>query len=143
MRLIVSLMALAFALHGEDKPKERPLTDAEVQEFQLTMAQISLLQTEHDIAGYQELSALKLTSAQVQLLRKRFDIEEYERDIAGPSEKQMKMAQAACESIGIPKEKMQSDCVVTVGSYPDGKPILDATGQPIKPRVWSNKPDNK
>lgn len=121
-------------------PSERPLTDAEVKDFQLTMAQIALIRQEHDIDGYQEFLKMNLKDDLAQLLRKRFDIAGFETEIKGPSDRQVKNAQTICKSVGIPDDKIQSECELQVGVYPDGRPELGPDKKPIMPRVFWRKP---
>jgi hypothetical protein len=100
------------------QPAERALTETEVLKLRADMAEISKLQTAYKLGEYQ------------QKVQPKFADEE-------------EVFTKACESIGIAKEKAHAECSLNIGLDDDGNPILDATGKPVKPRVWKIEPPAK
>lgn len=100
------------------KPAERALTETESLKLQLSMANITLLQ-------------------------KKYNIEQYSKDLQPLVAEQEKVAMEACRSVGIPDEKVKTECGINTGIDQDGKPILGADGKPAQPRVWWNRPEAK
>jgi hypothetical protein len=123
-RLFICAAIAALAVYAQDAkvapgtntptsapPPERPLTETEVLKLQLA-------------------------STKIQLLQKEFRIEQYQKEVAPLSAEQNAVATAACRSIGIPEDLVQTQCGIVTGIGPDGKPQLDAAGKPVMPRVW-------
>jgi hypothetical protein len=89
----------------------------------------------------EEVWHLKDTIAEINLINQKYKIEEYHKELDPLVADQQATIQAACESIGIPKEKVQSECGVNLGLGPDGKPLNGPDGKtPVTPRVFWNKP---
>lgn len=123
-RLIYFAAASAMALMGQDAKiaagpqgvkaspaTERPLTETEVLKIQLVAAKIELLQKKYDVAGFQ-------------------------RETQPLSDQQAAIIQAACESVGVPKDKLQAECRVQIGFDQDGKQVMGPDGKPVTPKVW-------
>lgn len=98
-----------------DKPTERLFTDDEVMRIENTMLKIALAQ-------------------------KEFKIEEYKQRIAQPASVQISIITAACESVGVPKDKIQTECG-TSGFAEDGGPAKGPDGKLIPRKVWHQLPE--
>ncbi len=121
MKLIALLAASAALILAQDakvvpsspsaKPTERPLSETESLKLQLSVAQI-------------------------QLLQKEYKIEEYQAKIKPYMDSQQAIALAACGSVGVAEDKITTECGLSTGIGPDGKPAMDANGKPVQARVW-------
>ncbi len=96
-------------------PTERPLTETESLKLQLTMAQISLL-------------------------NKKYDIEKYQAELKPLVEEQQAVAMAACHSVGVSDDKVQTECALVTGVGQDGKPTMGQDGKPVQAKVWHQIP---
>ncbi len=126
MKLIALLAASAALILAQDvktdkspspsaTPTERPLTETESLKLQLSIAQI-------------------------QLLQKEYKIEEYQAKIKPYMDSQQSIAIAACKSVGVIEDKVTTECGLSTGIGPDGKPAVDANGKPVQARVWHATP---
>ncbi len=122
MKYLMIFAATAAMMFGQDakvdkapsaiaKPTERPLTETESLKLQLSIANLKLLNQEYRLEEYN-------TKAKPQM------------DI------QQEIAVAACKSVGVPEDKITTECGIATGIGPDGKPAVDANGKPVQPRVW-------
>lgn len=96
-------------------PTERPLTDVEILKIRATTAEIRNLQEE-------------------------YKLEEFNQKVKPKSTEQMAVYQAACQSVGVPPDKMQTECGLATGFDQDGKQLTGADGKPVAPRVWHVMP---
>ena len=92
-------------------PADRPLTEAEVLKWQN--------------------AGLNIT-----LLLKEYKIDDYLKAVEPHQRAKQELAEAACASIGVPKDKVQSECGFSDGTGPDGKPLMGADGKPTPAHVW-------
>lgn len=83
---------------------------------------------------------IQLAAAKIQLLREQFKIEDFNKQVEPLSSEQYAVVAAACKSVGVPEDKIQTECGVSTGVGPDGKPQMGADGKPVQARVWWNKP---
>lgn len=88
----------------------------------------------------EEVWHLKDTIAEINLINTKYKMEDYHKELDPIVADQQATISAACESIGIPKDKVQSECGVNLGVGPDGKPLNGPDGKPVTPRVSWNKP---
>jgi hypothetical protein len=88
-----------------------------------------------------ESESLKIENAmlKVALAQKKFDIDGYQRTIAEPAAVQHAVFEAACLSVGIPRDKINTECTIQ-GFMADGSPASDDKGQTMPRRVYWNKP---
>lgn len=100
---------------GEAKVTDRQLTEAETLKFQLL-------------------------SAKLQLLADRFKIAEYQQEAAPLNGEQQTLFASACASVGVPADKVTSECGVDMGLDQAGKPRLGPDQKPVQPHVWWVKP---
>ncbi len=96
-------------------PAERPLTKEESLGLQLTQTRIVRLQEHYKISEYQ--AAIQSIGAEGQAIFTN-----------------------ACRSIGIPEDKIATECQYNTGVDADGKPIMGADGKPLAARVWWEVP---
>ncbi len=123
MKIVFLLAASAALMFAQDAkvdkastlpsaaPTERPLTETESLKLQLTMAQISLL-------------------------NKKYDIEKYQAELKPLVEEQQAVALAACKSVGVPDDKVQTECALQTGIGQDGKPTMGQDGKSVQAKVW-------
>lgn len=93
---------------------ERPLTNEESLEVENAMVHISLL-------------------------NKEYKIDDYQKELSPYASTQDKVLSAACLSVGVPQEKLRTECGIA-GFGPDGKQMTGQDGKPVPRRVWWNKP---
>lgn len=96
-------------------PSQRALTEAEVLKVRLDMQKIKNLQDE-------------------------FKIAEFNKKAQPISDDEQTVFIVACRSVGIPDDKIQSECALNTGYNPDDTPILDKDGKAIQSFVKWNKP---
>lgn len=84
----------------------------------------------------EESLALQLSQVRVLRLQERYKIQEYQAELQPMANEQQAMWIAACKSIGIPDEKIQTECRINTGVDADGKPVNGPDGKPVTPRVW-------
>lgn len=91
-----------------------------------------------------ETEVLKLQNSllQMQVLNKDYKIDEYNSKAKPIIDAQQAIAVAACKSVGVPEEKITTECGITTGIGQDGKPTMGADGKPVQPRVWWQKPES-
>lgn len=87
-----------------------------------------------------EVLKLQLSIANAQLLQDKYRIQEYQKEIQSISDEQEKIFFEACKSVGVPADKIKTECQVTTGMGPDGKPVMGQDGKPMQGKVWWNKP---
>lgn len=87
-----------------------------------------------------EALKLQLIAAKVQLLQDRYKIPAYNDELQPLSAEQLAIAKAVCASVGVPEDKINTECGLNLGIGADGKPLLDASGKPAPTRVWNAKP---
>ncbi len=92
-----------------------------------------------------ELEKIKRTTVQIQLLNATYKMDEYQKAVEPISAEQRAVVVAACKSIGIADDKIQTDCGVNIGMGADGKQLTNPDGTPVKARVWliEKPPANK
>ena len=124
--LIAALACVAYAqdakfkgsptrLEDAGKPTERTLTETEALKLQLI-------------------------AAKLQLLQERYKIAEFQKDAQPLNAEQETVATAACQSLGIPAEKIRTECGIQTGLGQDGKPLTGPDGKPVVAKVWWVKP---
>ena len=118
MKLFVFAAMAAIGMYGQT-PQERPLTKEELLTFRATVAEINELRAAYKIAEFNEKVAPKVAE-------------------------QQKAFFAACESVGVPKDKINpqsgpSECSLNTGMDDSGNPIKDAKGNTVQAKVWWNK----
>ena len=96
------------------KPPERAFNEVEILKLRLAAKDIQAAQTKHDIKGFQE-------------------------EIQEPQATQAGIVIAACKELGIPQEKIQTECGYELGFDDKDKPIT-RDGKPVTPRVWKAIP---
>ena len=127
--LTAAIAAIAFGQDAKLDPKaappkvqtgpvERALTEIEVLRFQDTIKDFVIL-------------------------RKDYRIDEFQKAAEPITARQREIFNAACLSIGIAKEKIETECAFTPGIGSDGKPMVGPDGKPIQARVWRNPPVDK
>jgi len=88
-----------------------------------------------------EVTKMQLASTKIELAAKKFDIAGYQKEIEPFQADQMAIARGACISVGVPADKVQTECAIQLGVGADGKPLIDQTsGKPVQARVWWSKP---
>lgn len=120
MKFLFLAAFAAFTLFAQEKKAthdERPLTADEVWHARWTISEIDRI-------------------------NQKFEITKYHGEVDPVTTDQQSMILEWCKSVGVSDmAKVQSgECQFTTGIGPDGKPINDATGKPIPPRVWRVKP---
>lgn len=81
-----------------------------------------------------EITKIQLADARIELLKKSYKIDEYSKEVQPLVSEKEAVLIAACVSIGIPAEKVRTECGAnTGGAGPDGKPVAG--------RVWTIKPE--
>jgi hypothetical protein len=123
MRLLLLLVLPLLSFSQEAKPTPKPEKSP----------------TERSLSK-EEVWHLKDTIAEIALINTKYKMEDYHKELDPIVADQQATIAAACESIGIPKDKVQSECGVNLGLGPDGKPLNAPDGKPVTPRVWWNKP---
>lgn len=83
-----------------------------------------------------ELLKIQLTLTRLQLLQDKFHMADFNKEAAVISADQQSIVESVCSSIGVPKDKIQSQCGLATGLDNDGKPITSADGKPVAARVW-------
>jgi len=88
----------------------------------------------------EETYHLAFTISQINLINKNYKIDDYHNEIDPVIADQQAMVAKACESVGVPKDKIKTpECGVS-GFGPDGKLLKGPEGRPVTPHVWWNKP---
>lgn len=87
-----------------------------------------------------EILKLKLAQSQIQVLRDKYKIDEYQKEVGPISQSQMSVAQDACLSVGVAKDKLQTECGLQTGFDGDGKPLTGPDGKSAEPKVWKIAP---
>lgn len=87
-----------------------------------------------------EVLKLQLTAAKIELLQKKYDTAGFQKEVQPLSDQQAAIVQAACESVGIAKDKVQAECRIQTGIDQDGKPVVGPDGKPVQPKVWREIP---
>lgn len=82
-----------------------------------------------------ELLKLQLTQAKIELLQKKYDTEGFQKEVKPLSDEQQAIFQAACESVGVPKDKM-AECRLQTGLDEHGKQAIGPDGKPVEAKVW-------
>jgi hypothetical protein len=93
---------------------------------------------------FSEDESLKLENAmlRVALLQKEYKIDEYSGKVAPLSSLQREIVAAACLKVGVPADKMQTECGFA-GFANDGSPVIGSDGKPVPRRVWHHLLDQK
>ena len=120
MKHLIAIMALSGTLvfgqaaGGEKvspKTAERELTNEESLRFQLMQSRVARLRDKYKISDYEAEAQQLLNEG-----RETFVL--------------------ACKSIGIPDDKIESECMYTTGVDAEGKVVQGPDGKPVKARVW-------
>lgn len=84
----------------------------------------------------EESLKLQLTQARIQHLQDKYKIAEYQAEVQAVIAEQQSVFAAACKSVGIPEDKVATECRLNTGVDADGKPIAGPDGKPVASRVW-------
>lgn len=87
-----------------------------------------------------EILKLKLAQTQIQVLKDKFKIEDFNKEVTPIQQSQMSVAQDACLSVGVAKDKLQTECGLVTGFDGDGKQLTGPDGKPLEPKVWKIVP---
>lgn len=87
-----------------------------------------------------EALKLQLLAAKIQIVQDKYQIPKYQEEVKPIADEQNALATNLCKSVGIPEALVQTQCGIQTGVGTDGKPLLDAAGKPVTPRVFWNKP---
>lgn len=91
----------------------------------------------------EESLKLQLSQSRILRLQDKYKIAEYQSEVTAIAAEQNAVWLAACKSIGIPDDKIQTECRINTGVDADGKPVLGPDNKPLKPRVWRELPKDK
>jgi hypothetical protein len=119
MKLIIIAALTAFTLLAtepvkQEQPKvqDRPLTDAEAL-------------------------STRLDNQKIQVEREKYHLDEFEKAIQEPQTHFSQVVIDACKSIGIPLEKVQTECGFQNGHDPaTDKPLVGQDGKALAAHVW-------
>lgn len=123
--LVTAMAVLMISAHAQDAKvstavpvpnspavsSERPLSEVELLKLQLSMANVKLLQDKYKLA-------------------------EYQREVQPEGDKQEKIVTEICLSIGVPADKIKTDCGLQTGLDAEGKPVLGQDGKPVPAKAW-------
>ena len=77
----------------------------------------------------EESLTVKLDIAQIQLLNEKYKIDDYNKEIKPWSAEQEDVITKACMKVGVAKDKIRSDCGVSLGAK-------DQAGNELPAKVW-------
>ena len=87
-----------------------------------------------------EVLKLQVTTLRIKELAEQYKLPEYQKELAPINSEQIAIVQKACESVGVPKERMQQECGLVTGFDQDGKPLTGQDGKPVATHVWHQAP---
>lgn len=137
MKIIITFAAVAALTFGQEAkvaplpaqanapPSERALSETESLRIQLTIANLKVLQAKHKTEELQK------------------KMEEFQSEAKPVIEEQQSIISTACQSVGVPIEKMQEECGISTGIGEDGRPAVGPDGKPMQARVWKKPPSPK
>jgi hypothetical protein len=128
MKTLFALAALAALMNAQPVAKpapETPKVDAALTERALTEA---------------EVLKIRATSAEIKNLSDTYKVEEFNKKVEPKATERQGVFIAACRSIQIPEDKIQTECRFVTGLDADGNTVMDPTGKPVKARVWRERP---
>lgn len=128
MRILIVGLASCLALAAQDAKVAPPKEVA-----QAVAAQPESLFTPEE--------GLKIENAilRISLANQQYKIDEYQKLIAPESAAQDEIISAKCMALGIPKDKVRTECGVA-GFGQDGKQPMGPDGKPIPRKVYWAKP---
>lgn len=87
-----------------------------------------------------EVLRIRLSMARVQILQDRYKLSDYQKEVQPLLEEQESIVTQACLSVGIPADKVKTECSLSTGVDNEGKPLTAPDGKPVPARVWWSKP---
>lgn len=87
-----------------------------------------------------EVLKIRLSMAQVQLLQDKYKLQDYQKEVKPLLDEQESIVTTACLSVGIPADKVKTECAINTGVDGDGKPLMNPDGKPVQGKVWWNRP---
>lgn len=137
MKAVLMCAALsAICMYGQEVSS--PRVDAKLP-LGTTTGQSLSTPTERPLTET-ELLKIRATTAEIKLLRDEYKVDEFNQKVQPKSAEQLAVFTAACKSVGVPEDKIQTECGIATGFDQDGKPMNGADGKPVQPKVWWAKP---
>lgn len=87
------------------------------------------------VLTHDEALELQVTILKIHLLNDQFKINDYQAAVAPLSKRQQEIHDSTCLSIGISKDKINTECGIS-GFDANGDPIIGADGKAVPQRVY-------